>query len=64
MPVNFDPPTITLMMKILKIVGMLILIAQKKCPDALNTTQRKRPKVSAMYRSSIKLEKTFKKWHF
>ena len=31
------------------------MIAQKKPPDALNTTQN--PQLSAMYRSSIKLEK-------
>jgi hypothetical protein len=29
-----------LIMKILKIVGMLVLIAQKKRPDSLNTAQK------------------------
>ena len=43
MPVNFDPPKITRVPydeNFKKNVGILILIAQKKHPDALNTTQK------------------------
>ena len=48
--------------KFWKIVGMLILIAQKKRPDALNTTQKTPALCNVPFLN--KARKTSKKWHF
>ena len=41
---------------------MLILIAQKKRPGALNTTQKTPALCNVLFLNKSK--KTFKKWHF